>query len=137
MINAGDGNLKLFALEIIRRTEANAKNKAKKLDSGRGSGGAMRIRLAILAALLLVATDLRTEAACQCQCVAGTMTSVCANAMMDQPVACAPTPCRASQPTSSQQPSTATNPATGAKGKCREERVCDFYGTCRMERVCN
>ena len=96
----------------------------------------MRIQLAILAALLLVATNVRTEAACQCQCVAGTMTSVCTNAMMDQPVTCAPTPCRANQTAPGQQPSTATSPATG-KAKCREERVCDFYGTCRIERVCN
>ena len=23
------------------------------------------------------------------------------------------------------------------KKKCREERVCDSYGTCRMERICD
>jgi len=93
----------------------------------------MRFKLAMTAILLLPAMISPSEAACRCQCVGGTMTSVCTNAMMDTPVTCAPTPCRANQPTAGQQPSG----NAGGKGKCREQRVCDSYGTCRMDRICN
>lgn len=93
----------------------------------------MRLKLAILAGLLVPFLMTQASAACKCQCVGGTMTAVCTNAMMDTPTTCAPTPCRTNQPAAGQQPSTTSAP----KGKCREERVCDSYGTCRMDRVCN
>lgn len=93
----------------------------------------MKFRFVCLAILLLPVMISPSEAACRCQCVGGTMTSVCTNAMMDAPVTCTPTPCRANQPAAGQQPSANTT----SKGKCREERVCDFYGSCRIERICN
>ena len=93
----------------------------------------MKMRLAILVCLVLPLMGTPSHAACKCQCVAGTMTAICANSMMDMPITCTPTPCRTNQPASGQQPQTAPQP----KGRCREERVCDSYGTCRMDRICN
>lgn len=93
----------------------------------------MKITLAISVCLLLPLMVSPSHAACKCQCVGGTMTAVCTNAMMDAPTTCAPTPCKAGQPAASQQPSTTSAP----KGRCRDERVCDSYGTCRMDRICN
>jgi len=94
----------------------------------------MNFKLVCLSILLLPVMISPSNAACRCQCVSGTMTSVCANAMMDMPVTCTPTPCRASQPN---QPATGQQPATTSKGRCREQEVCDSYGTCRTERICN
>jgi hypothetical protein len=91
----------------------------------------MKIRLAILAPLFLPMMVSQADAACRCQCVNGTMMSMCDNAMMDMPVSCAPTACK--MPTAKPQQPT----APGASSRCRDERVCDSYGTCRVERICN
>ena len=51
----------------------------------------------------------------------------------DASIAFGPASCRAGQPVASQQQSI----VVAQKKKCREERVCDSYGSCRMEKVCD
>jgi hypothetical protein len=73
------------------------------------------------------------QAACTCKCVDGSAQTTCTGAN-DSPPACPATTCRPSRPSAA--PANQPAAPSASKGRCRQERICDFYNNCHMEQIC-